>query len=280
MKSESHQIPRTFGTHSGSFHADEVTACALLLLFDLIDKDKIFRTRDSELLCKCEFVCDVGGAYDPGKKLFDHHQIEYQGPFSSAGMILKYLKDQNFLKENFYHYANRALVHGIDLHDNGEEPQIYGYCSFSDVIANFNSIQHGVTPKIQDHCFMEALEFALGHLKRLFERFDYFESCRDIVAKAMEGDSLLLCFDQHISWLELFFELGGDSHPAQFLIMPSGDHWKLRAVPPSYTDRMSVRTPLPKTWAGLHNDDLKQASGIEGAIFCHKGRFISVWETR
>ena len=30
--------PRSFGTHDGSFHADEVTACALLLLFDLIDR--------------------------------------------------------------------------------------------------------------------------------------------------------------------------------------------------------------------------------------------------
>ncbi|MDF2550599.1 MAG: hypothetical protein K0S07_1666, partial [Chlamydiales bacterium] len=29
--------PRSFGTHDGSFHADEVTACALLLLVDLID---------------------------------------------------------------------------------------------------------------------------------------------------------------------------------------------------------------------------------------------------
>ena len=32
---------RTLGTHDGSFHADEVTACALLLLFDLIDMEGI-----------------------------------------------------------------------------------------------------------------------------------------------------------------------------------------------------------------------------------------------
>nr|NGX27459.1 hypothetical protein [Chlamydiota bacterium] len=39
-------ISRSLGTHDGSFHADEVSACALLLVFDLIDRDKIFRTRD------------------------------------------------------------------------------------------------------------------------------------------------------------------------------------------------------------------------------------------
>jgi len=62
--------------------------------------------------------------------------------------------------------------------------------------------------------------------------------------------------------------------------MPSGTHWKLRGIPPSLDDRMRVRSPLPEKWAGLMGDDLKKATGISGAIFCHKGRFISVWETR
>ena len=85
--------PRSFGTHDGSFHADEVTACALLILFDLIDEDKIVRTRHREELSACEYVCDVGGIYDPKNKLFDHHQVDYQGPMSSAGMILLHLLD-------------------------------------------------------------------------------------------------------------------------------------------------------------------------------------------
>lgn len=58
-------VPRSFGTHDGSFHADEVTACSLLLLFDLIDREKIKRTRDPEELARCDYVCDVGGIYDP-----------------------------------------------------------------------------------------------------------------------------------------------------------------------------------------------------------------------
>jgi uncharacterized UPF0160 family protein len=43
---------------------------------------------------------------------------------------------------------------------------------------------------------------------------------------------------------------------------------------------MQVRVPLPQEWAGLLGDDLKRISGIPGAIFCHKGRFVSVWETK
>ena len=41
-----------------------------------------------------------------------------------------------------------------------------------------------------------------------------------------------------------------------------------------------MRLSEPKNWAGLLNDELMRISGIPGAIFCHKGRFISVWETR
>jgi len=62
--------------------------------------------------------------------------------------------------------------------------------------------------------------------------------------------------------------------------MPAGEHWKLRGIPPTYERRMDVRHPLPAEWAGRLGSELKEKSGIEGAIFCHKGRFISVWETK
>lgn len=52
---------RTLGIHSGSFHADEVTATAFLLFYKLVDRDKIHRTRDLQKLKGYEYVCDVGG---------------------------------------------------------------------------------------------------------------------------------------------------------------------------------------------------------------------------
>ena len=64
------------------------------------------------------------------------------------------------------------------------------------------------------------------------------------------------------------------------MIMPTGKHWKLRGIPPSYEKRMEVRFPLPEKWAGLEGAPLKKVSGIPGAIFCHKGQFISIWETK
>ena len=274
------KIPRSCGTHNGTFHADEVTACALLDLFDLIDASKIYRTRELGVLEKCEFVCDVGGVYDPSLKLFDHHQVDYSGQLSSAGMVLLYLKETGVITENDHAFFNHSLIIGVDAHDNGKDMLIPGLCSYSQLISNFTPINHESSAETQDKCFMDAFYFARDHLSRLWRRHKYVASCRGIVKETMDSQEEHLCFDHAIPWMESFFELNGAVHPAKFVVMPSGHHWKLRGIPPSLDHSMQVRVPLPQEWAGLLDQDLKKASGIPGAVFCHKGRFISVWETR
>lgn len=276
----SQQIPRSLGTHDGAFHADEVTAAALLLESGLIDQDKIRRTRDPDLLATCEYVCDVGGIYDPKIKRFDHHQVEYQGLFSSAGMILQYLEQEGILSPSDCQVLRENLVNGIDDHDNGRIPDLPGHCTFSHVIANYAPIEREGSHHEEDACFFEAMTFVRQHIRRVLDRTAYVASCESMVKKAMEENQDYLFFDRNIPWIENFFALGGEQHPARFVIMPTGSHWKLRAVPPTYETRMKVRQPLPEEWAGLLDEDLKQATGISGAIFCHKGRFISVWETK
>ncbi len=272
--------PRSVGVHDGTFHADEVTACAFLIVFNLVDIEKIIRTRELDLLSECEYVCDVGGIFAPKSKLFDHHQSSYQGDLSSAGMILEYFKDNGIITHDEYHFFNNALVLGVDAHDNGKSPQHTGFCTFSHVIANFNPTSYEADDAKLDAAFREALQFAVGHIRRLYERYLYNKECRKTVKKAMDANTICLFFDHAISWLESFFSLNGKDHPALFVIMPAKGHWKLRGVPPDYERRMQVRMPLPENWAGLLGDDLKKISGIQGAIFCHKGRFTSVWQTK
>ncbi len=271
---------RFVGTHDGTFHADEVTACALLWAFDLIDPDKIIRTRDLAALDECEYVCDVGGIYDSAIKRFDHHQVGYQGDLSSAGMLNLYLKEQGLINEKLYDMLNRSLIWGVDAHDNGRVTIEPGVCTFSQVITNFSPPDYEAPPEVTNEAFFEALEFAHGHLKRLLERYHYVEDCRELVSQAMKQGQGVLIFGKPMPWMDLFFDMGGERHPAQFVIMPSGTHWKLRGIPPNSKDRMRVRKPLPEAWAGLMDGDLKRVTGISGAIFCHKGRFISVWETK
>lgn len=271
---------RSFGTHDGTFHADEVTACSLLLLFDRIDREKIIRSRDLARLSECEYVCDVGGIFDPAQKRFDHHQSDYQGTLSSAGMVLGFLKTEEPKRAPFCEYLYRSLVAGVDAHDIGALKLEAGVTSFSHVISNFMPAFHDAPREEVDAAFFQAVSFALGHLERMEERFLYAAQCKGIVAKVMEKGERCLMFDQSLPWIDNFFELGGELHPAQFVVMPAGEHWKLRGIPPSSSERMKVRLPLPESWAGLGGEELERVSKIPGAIFCHKGRFISIWETK
>lgn len=273
-------IPRSFGTHDGTFHADEVTACALLLLRGLIDQDKIIRSRVLETLKYCQYVCDVGGVYSPEKTRFDHHQIDYKGPLSSAGMVLEYLKKEGNLSSKEYDLLNSCLVRGVDAHDNGKDPQIAGVCTFSHIISNFAPIHYEASHEEQTAAFFKAVAFTHDHLKRLLERFWYNQSTLNEVEAAMNEYKECLIFEKSIPWMDTFFELDGIRHPAQFVIMPSGGSWKLRCIPPSIDERMKVRHPLPEEWAGLLDEELQKTTGIPGAVFCHKGRFISVWKTK
>lgn len=273
-------IERSLGTHDGSFHADEVTAAGLLILFGKIDQDKIIRTRDQKILNTCEYVCDVGGIYDSSIKRFDHHQVQYKGDLSSAGMVWLYLKEQDVVDQATYNFFNEALIMGVDAHDNGTAAMVKGHCSFSGVISNFVPASYEAPPEELDSAFHAALDFALGHLQRLLLRHRYIQKCRELVAEAMAKGSDCLIFDRAMPWMDSFFSLGGEEHPARFVVMPTGDHWKLRGVPPKNSNRMQLRKPLPAQWAGRLEDELKEITGIRGAIFCHKGRFISVWETK
>ncbi len=273
-------IPRSFGTHDGSFHADEVTACSLLLLLNCIDRDKIHRTRDPEVLDRCDYVCDVGGVYQAERRRFDHHQIDYQGAMSSAGMVLLYLKEKSFIDAHVYDHFYKSLIMGVDQHDNGVARSEIGTTSFSHVVSNFLPITYDVASEEMNAAFFSAVDFVLGHLDRMRQRLKYTLACRNIVQEAMFRAEPVILFEESIPWMDNFFELGGEVHPAQFVIMPAGKHWKLRGIPPSNHERLQVRTPLPQQWAGLREEDLKKISNIPGAIFCHKGRFISIWETK
>src|SRR6202035_5083318 len=100
-------------------------------------------------------------------KLFDHHQVQYQGPLSSAGMVLNYLQETGALTLKEKEFFNNSLIIGVDAHDNGKELHSRGVCIYSHVISNFTPIKPDEKPALIDRAFFEALDFAFNHLKRL-----------------------------------------------------------------------------------------------------------------
>ena len=71
----------TIGTHNGSFHCDEALGVALLRRTAAYADAKVVRSRNPEVLDKCDVVIDVGAVYDPARNRFDHHQKEFNDVF-------------------------------------------------------------------------------------------------------------------------------------------------------------------------------------------------------
>lgn len=97
---ENDSINVYIGTHDGNFHADDVLACNLLKRLPEYCHASVVRTRNSQILDKCDVVVDVGGVYDPVRHRYDHHQRGFNETFddknyqkiklSSAGLVYKH----------------------------------------------------------------------------------------------------------------------------------------------------------------------------------------------
>ena len=76
-------------THNGSFHTDDLFACAILsiVLEDSGQKFEIIRTRDEDIVKNGDYVFDVGGIYDVENNRFDHHQKVEQEKEKMAFLI-------------------------------------------------------------------------------------------------------------------------------------------------------------------------------------------------
>lgn len=266
-------------THNGPFHADEIVAIAQLLLAKRVDK--VIRSRDAKVIQEANYVVDVGGIYDPTSRRFDHHQQDYKGEHSSAGLVGQFLKNEGFYDEETYLFLKKRLLDHVDAFDNGRvSKEILQVETFSSIIEMFVPPKEECLDAEMEFAFDQALDFAKGHIQRLLNRFEYERSCREYIQGVMQSCKEILFFDRAVPWLDNFFALGGQQHRALFIVMPTKEGWKLRVIPDSLETRMGARLLLPEEWGGKIGVELENASGIPGAIFCHKGRFIAFFKTK
>jgi len=268
---------KTIATHDGNFHADDVFSIAALK--SVYTSFKLVRTRDLELIGKADIVVDVGGEYDADTDRFDHHQRGGAGerengiPYSSFGLIWqKYGLEICQGNQDVANAVDSGLVSTIDAIDCGHVKGAVEGISLSQTIGMFN-------PTWQeegdfDSCFDEAVDFASRVLIRFIASANGGISAKEIVAKAIDNaeDPRVIVLEKYTPWKRTVQAL---SEEALYMIYPSQTgQWRIQAVPVelgSFENRRS----LPKQWAGLSDNELKEVTGIEDAMFCHNGLFIA-----
>ena len=271
----------TIATHSGPFHADDVMATALLRVF--VDAQAtVVRTRDPEQMAPADVVIDVGGVFDPDTRRFDHHQASYTGDRSSAGMVLDWLTASSTIDARLGSTLRAGLMDYLDAVDNGRTAPKSEVPCFPRLVDALN--QTADTQEEFDQAFERATTVAQWFLEGLVAGQRKIERAEQVVVAAMQDAEAhqrnVIFLDAYHSWKKPYFANGGASHPTEFVLFPGTDgSWRIVAIPPQYGDFAQKRS-LPEAWAGLTDAELEAVVGIEGAVFCHKNRFIAVFKTR
>lgn len=269
------------GTHGGEFHADDVLAVAALGRLCQID---LVRTRDIVLLAECELVVDVGGEYVPERGRFDHHQagragFRENGIFYSAfGLIWRHYGVQICQgDEKVAAEVDRTLVQSVDAVDNGvslwPSDPVVPY-TVSHYLGDMNPAW-GETTDGHDAAFGRAVAAAQDILEGAIRQARGVVTARRMVEQAIaqaEDPSVLVFAQFNFDWAWM---AGEASEVARLVLYPSedGSYWFIQTTAPK-RGSFEMRCPLPAEWAGKRDQALASASGIEGTIFVHPGRFI------
>jgi uncharacterized UPF0160 family protein len=245
---------------------------------------EIIRTRDPARYRNADFVLDVGGVFNPDERRFDHHHKSYRKDLASAGMVLEWLNVEGLLDSTFVQYLNNIFIKGVDRQDIGLYSPRRGICTFSDIISLFNPSDPASSEEAFDRGFQAAFDFTFDFLNRLKNRYihnrKYLSAFRGILSRRSQMPPHVLICDEYIPWKEYIHD-EPRCHDVLLVIYPvSRAKWILHTVPRSLENPYASRILLPKSWAGMLEGELVRASGIPGAIFCHKQRFMAAFKTK
>ena len=252
-----------------------------MLRFFLDPDATVVRTRDRDRIAAADVVVDVGDVFDPATRRFDHHQKTYQGPLSSAGMVLNWLEAEEKVAPGLSANLRGQLVDFVDAVDNGRAKKYDGVPTFSSVISDIGENASDLSEF--DHWFLRAVEVASDYLRGLVASYEKTQHARQAVGAAMKeaeaAGRAVLFFERHLKWKRAYFENEGSHHPTDFVLFPGDSDWRVVAIPPVHGS-FDKKRPLPEAWAGLRDEELSAVTGVAGSRFCHKNLFLAAFETR
>lgn len=283
-------------THSGGFHADELLSSVILTR--LFPQAALVRTRDSGWITPGEgkIIYDVGRDYDAAARIFDHHQRpvptrDDDQPYSSFGLIWRhyghdYLRALDIPEadlEAIHASFDKSFVLPIDQMDNGTmNPSVAGpltSLTISVLLESLKPVFDNRSPEADDQAFARALPIAAAFVEASIANKAAKRRAEAIVAKAIAeaGPSRILELPMGMPFRSAIDAAGADH--LLFVVNPRDSDWSIGGIRIS-GDSFEQRADLPAAWAGLTDAAFEEASGVQGAKFCHNGLFIAVANSR
>jgi len=284
-------------THNGAFHADDLFACATLIL--IMQKEgyeyEIVRTRDMEVIQKADYVFDVGGIYDSNTNRYDHHQKDSpEGrtsgiPYASFGLVWKHF-GMTLCGDNkdVWEIIDNEIASPIDANDNGIDivtlkfKNVKPYAG-SRVFTIYEPTWKETENHIDQIFIDQAVKVALV-LKREIEVAIHDVEGINLIKQAYQKaeDKRIVILDNSLPRYLYQQVLSSFSEPI-YLISPSshGPSYKVEAITKS-PETMQSRKPFPVSWRGIlgGNNNALQITGLEGVYFVHNSGFLANLDTK
>lgn len=256
-------------THSGKFHADDVFSAALLLYLN----PEIQIERGSQVPEDYD-----GIVFDIGRGTYDHHQkdsrVRENGvPYAAFGLLWEALGEE-ILGTDLAVQFDESFVQPLDQNDNtGEKNELAA------LIGNFNPTWDATDGT--DEAFFQAVSVAGMILENKFQRYLGNERAdkrvEEVLQKHEEGlkngnvpkeqEKILVLPEfvpcqKHLSETKIAFVIF-PSNRGGYCIQPQKREYS-----------MNYKCSFPEEWLGLEKEELIQATGLQSALFCHKGGFL------
>lgn len=282
-------------THSGSFHADDLFASAVVTLYYKKRGRKVsfIRTRDEEKIKKADLVFDVGNVYDDVKMRFDHHQTGGAGkrdngiPYASFGLVWKkFGLDLCHGKQDIVDDIDRRLVQPVDAIDNGisvSEPAdcgLFDYGLYGIISAYQNTWKEVSQDGKQQKNFLKLVDFFAdllkNEIKRTSDRLELLEKIQEAYNKSERKDVIEIPYHVGIGPVTQVLH----KYPeVLYVVARSNVNWKVMAMRKNPCD-FENRKSLPQSWSGKRNNEMAEISGVSDAIFCHNALWMAVAESK
>lgn len=289
-------VPDYLVTHSGGFHADELMSSVILTR--LFPAARLIRSRDPRWITPADdrVIYDVGGAYDPKARIFDHHQrgapLRGDGqPLSSFGLIWRHFGCAYLARVGIApgHIAtlhasfDRGFVLPVDLADNGAVSlsSVWPLAGMTliGLLETLKPVFDDPDPMAEERGFQQGLTIA-----RAFIEAQVAQSAAKLRAEAVVRQAIAAVGSGRVLELPLGMPFraaisqAGADH-LWFVVHPRKDDWCLTGIRRTEAE-FALRADLPAHWAGLTDAALEAACGVPGASFCHNARFIATARTR
>jgi uncharacterized UPF0160 family protein len=286
--------------HPGVFHADDVLCGAILNLITG-ENLSIIRRRMNEDEVQAlagatdgviRIICDTGNTdYASGTLLaLDHHSAikdTYENgiQYAAIGKLFECLRVAFPDQFPAWDKVLTGILWPVESQDNGQKMDELEVQAGPNLFAWVNSFNcnWNEDSSAADNKYLEAVAVASTILDRQLSRIKAGWEGEQEASKAIENASdSIVVFDRFCPWQNPVVNYNVE-HPESIIkvvvFKNMQGQWNTQCTPVAPNSFDTIRK-IPEAWAGKRNAELAELSGINGAVFCHPGRWMAVWETK